>query len=71
MGLDGGWIVAVLGSAPPEELRRRVQDILATGESVVLPDEVLAQLNRRRIEQTKKGAWVERHYRPRRRTRDN
>jgi hypothetical protein len=63
------WHVAVLGDAPPEQLHRRITEILSTGEPVSLSDDNLIALNERRKRQTKHGEWVEGHYKTRRRTR--
>jgi coenzyme F420-reducing hydrogenase gamma subunit len=61
------WHVAVLGTPPAPGLVRRIEDILATGELVTLPDELLAYLTARRKAHTKQGQWVEKHHFPRRR----
>lgn len=58
------WHVAVLGDQPPEELDKRLQRILSRGEPTSLPEEILAELQRRRAEATRIGPWVERHSRP-------
>jgi hypothetical protein len=69
LGRDLVWHVAVLGNTPPEQLHRRITEILATGEQVTLPDNDLIALNERRKKQSKRGEWVEGHYGKRRRTR--
>lgn len=56
--------VAVLGESPPEKLAQKIEEILANGEPVVLPEEVLRLLTARRVQQSRRGSWVERHYRP-------
>lgn len=55
--------VAVLGDQPPEELQTTIEALLSIGESVTLPDEVVAYLRRRRQEARHVGPWVEGHYR--------
>jgi hypothetical protein len=67
LGPELTWHVAVLGNLPPEGLNRRIEEILASGEQIALPDEVLAQLTARRREQSSRGSWVEAHHFPRRR----
>src|SRR6266545_3456250 len=49
------WHVAVLGSPPPEDLQRRIEEILSTGEPVTLPDDILTHLVQRRAEQSGRG----------------
>ena len=67
---DLTWHVAVLGDVPSSELHRRLTTVLATGESVVLPNDVLRALYQHRKAQPTKDGWAERHYFPhRRRTR--
>jgi hypothetical protein len=61
------WHVTVLGTPPPENLHRRIEQILATGEPTALPDEILIYLLQRGVEQSKHGTWVEQHHFPRRR----
>jgi hypothetical protein len=64
MGQDcggaGGWL-------PPKGSQGRIEAVLASGEQVVLPDEVLISLTQQRREQSKRGSWVEAHHFPRRR----
>src|SRR5262249_55667191 len=67
LGPDLAWHVAALGASPAEELQRRIEAILSTGEPVTLPDDVLGYLAQRRKEQSKQGPWVEKHHFPRRR----
>jgi hypothetical protein len=62
--LDQAWHVAVLGAPPTEELTTTLTTLLATGESVTLPAEVVQLLAKRRAEQRRFGSWVEGHYRP-------
>jgi hypothetical protein len=62
------WIVAVLGHTPPDELVRRLDTTLASGEATALSDEELALLQERRRAQSRDGtvAWVETSLRRRR-----
>jgi hypothetical protein len=64
MLLQRDWHVAVLGDPPDETLERRIRQVLARGTPASLPDEILAELQRRRAEATQLGPWVERHARP-------
>ncbi len=65
--LDQIWHVAVLGQQPPRVLDRQIRRVLAAGELVSLPEEVLALLLKRRAQATNLGSWVEGHHRPGRR----
>lgn len=56
------WYVLVLGQQPLEPLRERIDQALASGEAVELPEDVWAAFNARRLEQSGKGPWVERRY---------
>jgi hypothetical protein len=56
--------VAVVGSQPPDELDQSIKQILSSGESVSLPDDVLRMLLQRRAHAQQVGPWVEGHYRP-------
>ena len=56
--------VAVLGDPPPQEVDRAIRRILATGEPITLPAEVVETLFQRRSQQIRLGPWVERHHRP-------
>jgi hypothetical protein len=58
------WHVAVLGEQPQEALALQLQAILASGEAVSLPDDVLGLLFARRQQAKQLGPWVERHERP-------
>src|SRR5206468_2814955 len=58
--LDAAAHVAVLGAAPPDRLERRLERVLARGEQVSLPADVLEVLWQRREEARQKGYWVER-----------
>jgi hypothetical protein len=64
---DVTWHVAVLGDVPSDELHRHLTSVLATGESVVLPNDVLIALYEHRRKQPTGNGWAERHYFPRRR----
>jgi hypothetical protein len=63
------WHVAVLGSPPPDELAQRIDTILAAGEAVTLPTDMLEYLKARRAQAMQQGPWVERHFRSKRRLR--
>src|SRR5438105_433479 len=58
------WHVAVLGETPPEDLEQQLASILAAGEPVSLPDDLLGLLAERRRQAARLGPWVQRHYRP-------
>jgi len=62
--LEQRWHVAVLGLRPPRYIERKLERILAAGESVTLPPEVLELLQNRRARATQIGPWVEGHHRP-------
>lgn len=62
--LDRVYHVAVLGAPPPAELDQRIDGLLAQGELVLLPHEVLMALSARRRQMTQRGGWVEGHHRP-------
>ena len=51
-GRDLVWHVAVLGQTSPEQLHRRITEILSSGEPVTLPDDDLIALNEWRGRQT-------------------
>src|SRR4051794_31403357 len=61
--LDRHWHVSVLGDPPAETLERRIRQVLSRGIPATLPDEILAELQRRRTEATRLGPWVERYHR--------
>lgn len=67
LGEDFKYHVVVLGNPPPEELHRRIEDILSTGEQVTLAPGVIEFLIIRRRQQSAEGPWVEKHHYPRRR----
>lgn len=58
------WHVAIIGDLPPEDLREKLQTILAAGEPAHLDPFVLKILKLRRDQANKQGSWVEGHYRP-------
>ena len=58
------WHVVVLGQLPPEELSKKIDDILSTSVPATLPIEVLKVLQERRAQTIKQGPWIERHFRP-------
>lgn len=62
--LHRDWHVAVLGDPPAETLARRIRQVLSHGIPASLPEDVLAELQRRRAEATRIGPWIERHVRP-------
>jgi hypothetical protein len=64
---DSMWHVVALGNVPSAELHQRLIATLASGESIVLPHDVLIALNAHRNAQPTTDGWVERHYHPRRR----
>lgn len=64
MQLNHVYHVAVLGQPPPAALDRRIDGLLAQGELVTLPHEVLMALSERRQQMTRRGGWVEGHHRP-------
>lgn len=55
------WYVAVIGHSPPEPLLTNVTEAIQTGEPVPLPDEVAAELARRRLNETAKRPYTEIH----------
>ena len=61
---SGVWYVAVLGNPPPSELDERISALLAPGEPVTLPAEVVATLTARRAQMRTLGPWAEGHHRP-------
>jgi hypothetical protein len=62
--LDRQSHTAVLGRTPPASLAGRLDALLALGEPVTLPPEVLEALWTRRRAAARLGPWVERHRRP-------
>ncbi len=58
------WHVAVVGVSPTEDLNRRIERILARGQAVVLPEDVVEMLVERSAQMRSQGPWTERHYRP-------
>jgi hypothetical protein len=55
------WYVAVLGNTPPEPLAQQVREAINTGEVVPLPDEVIAEMARRRRIETAEHPFSEIH----------
>ena len=62
--LDDTGFVAVVGEPPSEDLERKLTAILAAGEPVSLPDDILRRLATRRAQASRFGPWIEGHYRP-------
>lgn len=60
--INDAWHVAVLGDIPPENLGKKLSDILSSDEPVTLPSQVLTALMARRSQLSKPGQWIERHY---------
>ena len=58
------WHVAVVGDRPPAQLRQEIEETLASGESIRLDKKTRRWLRHRRQQQSKRGSWVEGHYRP-------
>jgi hypothetical protein len=58
---DQSWHVLVLGGAPVEALRQRIEASLVGGVAVELPEDIWQAFNVRRLEQMAQGKpWVER-----------
>lgn len=55
------WYVTAIGNKPPEPIVKQVTDALSTGEPVLLPDEVIAELARRREQEIVKRPYTEIH----------
>lgn len=62
--LRGQPMVAVVGNAPGEEPGRFIDRALSRGTRVTLEEDVLRFLQERRVQETQRGTWVERHFRP-------
>ena len=62
--LDRRWYLAVLGLPPPPYLDQQLKRILAAGESVALPPEVVRRLLEQRARAIQTAPWVEGHHRP-------
>lgn len=60
------WHVAILGpTTPPEEIAKKVEEILSSGKPVTLQPDILEALLVRRKQALSPGTtWLERHYRP-------
>lgn len=63
MQLQDLWLVAVVGARPVNQIEHEVEGAISTGESITLAEPIIATLLARRAEATKRGPWVERHYR--------
>jgi hypothetical protein len=61
--LDRVYHVAALGQPPPPTIARRLEALLAAGERVTLPTDVVEALWERRRQAARLGPWVERHHR--------
>src|SRR2546421_5695610 len=55
------WYVAVIGHPPPEPLLNQLTAAIHTGEPVPLPDEVIAEMARRRLTETIQRPYTEIH----------
>src|SRR5436309_15920099 len=55
------WYVAVIGHPPPEPLLQQVTEAINQGEPVILPDEVVGELARRRFKETAERPYTEIH----------
>jgi len=55
------WYVAAIGNTPPEPIVEQVTEALSTGEPVHLPNEVIAELARRREQEIAKRPYTEIH----------
>jgi hypothetical protein len=58
------WHVAVLGDPPHPNLAHQLQEILAAGEPVSLPADIVQVLYERRQQAKRLGPWVEGHRQP-------
>jgi hypothetical protein len=59
---DKPWYVFVVGQKPPEAVAAKITEILGQGEMASVPEQAVAQLYQRRLEEIQKGDWVEHHY---------
>lgn len=57
-----GWYVALIGKPPDEALAARLEQHLASGTPVELPEEVTSMLRERRARSADLAPWVERRY---------
>ena len=62
--LDEIYHVAVVGERPRARLERKIERILASGEAVELPEDILDALWERRELARQINPWVEAHHRP-------
>ena len=53
--------MAAIGNMPPEPIVKQVTQALSTGEPVPLPDEVIAELARRREQEIARRPYTEIH----------
>src|SRR5690349_20979302 len=53
----------MLGQVRMEDLQERIYEALEGGEAVELPEEIWRRFSQRRLEQARKGPWVERRSR--------
>jgi hypothetical protein len=65
--------VFVIGQTPPQAVEEKITEILGQGEMASVPEQAVAQLYQRRLEEIQKGEWVEQHYQlqPQRRNPNN
>ncbi len=56
--------MAVLGERPHVRLERKLEKILASGQAVELPEDILEKLWERRELARQINPWVEGHHRP-------
>jgi len=56
------WYVLVIGVKPEPSVEERIKAVLSQGEMASVPQEAVAHLYARRLEEIKKGPWVEHHY---------
>lgn len=62
--LNGQPLVVVLGNPPPATVHDRLARLLATGQPIAVPEEVLITLYRRSRDAWAKGPWQAYHHRP-------
>src|SRR5690242_16518665 len=62
MAKEPPWYVIVLGDVPPKPLHQQLEAVLKLGERVDLPAEALVPLYQRRLQEIKKGSYVEAHH---------
>jgi hypothetical protein len=59
---DRAWYTVVVGKPPHPDLDDRLEVILSSGDPTTVPEDLLQELQRRRLEATRQGPWVEHHY---------